>query len=68
MRKNCAVKVKEIERVWMTTNDVMEYLGMERDFVDNLRKSLRIPFYQVGRTVFFRRTDIDTLIENGRVV
>ena len=60
--------VTNVERVWLTTRDAMKYLGVSRDFLDNMRTSAKISFYVWGRTIFFRKDEIDRAIENGKVI
>ena len=43
------------------------YLGVGMDFFKNPRSSGRISFFKVGTTVFYRKRDIDRLIEKNRV-
>lgn len=61
-------EVAKVEKVWLTTSAAMEYLGVSRDFLDNMRNSARISFYVVGRTVFFKKEEIDKAIEKCKVV
>lgn len=57
-----------VERVWLTNRDAQSYLGVSPDFLKRLRAEARIPFYKVGGTVFYRKRDIDRIVERGRVV
>lgn len=61
-------KVKEVEKIWLSSKEVQWYLGIGKDFLDNLRETGRIQYYKVGRTIFYRKTDIDKLIERNRVI
>lgn len=47
--------------------EAQAYLGVGMDFFKNLRSSGRISFFKVGTTVFYRKRDIDRLIEKNRV-
>ncbi len=60
--------VTDVEKVWLTTSAAMEYLGVSRDFLDDMRKNAKISFYIWGRTVFFKKADIDKAIERGKVI
>lgn len=68
MNRRKVANVVDIERVWMTTKDVEQYLGMGRTFVDDLRKSGKLGFYLIGRTVFVKKAELDALIESGREI
>lgn len=60
--------VTPVERVWFTNRDAQSYLGVSLDFLKRLRSEGRLPFYKVGGTVFYRKRDIDRLLERSRVV
>lgn len=53
---------------WLTTERACDYLGVSRDFLDNLRDNAEIAFYKVGRTIFYLVEDIDKLITKNRVI
>ena len=59
--------VRQIEKIWLSYNEAQAYLGVGIDFFNNLRSSGRISFFKVGTTVFYRKRDIDRLIEKNRV-
>lgn len=61
-------KVIPIERVWLTTRDCMEYLGVSRGFIDDMRESGQLSYHKVGHTIFVKKKDLDRLIERGRVI
>ena len=60
-------KIMPVERIWCTTRDCMDYLGVKRDFIDDLRESGRLSYHKIGHTVFVKKTDLDRLIEQGKV-
>lgn len=62
------VNILNVERVWLNTRDCMNYLGVSRDFVDDLRESGKLAYYKVGHTVFVKKCDLDRLIESSEVV
>lgn len=55
-----------IEKVWLSNKEAQKYLGVGLDFFKLLRASGRLPYYRIGHTVFYRKDDIDRLVENGR--
>ena len=55
--------VTQIEKIWLSNKEAQAYLGVGMDFFKNLRSSGRISFFKVGTTVFYRKRDIDRLIE-----
>ena len=58
------VKIIPIEKVWLTIRDCMAYLGVSRDFIDDIRNRGELDTYMVGRTIFLKKIDIDHLIES----
>ena len=60
-------KTIEVEKIWLTTKEAMKYLGVSRDFLDNLRQSGELGYYKVGHTILFKKDRIDKLIESHKV-
>ena len=52
----------------LTNREAMEYLGLSRPTLARLRRDGRLPYYKVGKSVFYRRDDIAEMIRRGRVV
>ena len=65
MGKN--VQIQTFEKIWLTTKEVAEYLGMSKDFVKDLRQNGLLPYCQVNHTCFYLKKDIDRLIERHRI-
>lgn len=61
-------KIAPIGKIWLSNHDAQVYLGVGVDFFKRLRANGKIPFYKVGGTVFYRKNDIDRLLEKGRVI
>jgi excisionase family DNA binding protein len=57
-------KVVSVEKIWLTVAEVSSYLGMTEWFVRDLKK--KIPWYKIGNTLFFKKSDIDRLMEKGK--
>lgn len=53
---------------WLTTERACDYLGVSRDFLDNLRDQAHLSFYKVGRTIFYHIEDIDKLILKNKII
>lgn len=66
MKQN--TKILEIEKQWLTTRAAMDYLGVSRDFLDDLRESAKLSYYKVSGTVFIKKKDLDSLIEKNKVI
>ena len=62
------VNILDIEKQWLTTRAAMDYLGVSRDFLDDLRERAELSYYKVRGTVFIKKEDLDSLIENNKVI
>lgn len=61
-------KVEPVEQEYMTTKGVMDYLGgVSRDFVDDLKRSGRLPFCKIGHTILYKVSDVKKAIEKHRI-
>lgn len=63
-----SVSVTQTEKVWLSNKEAQAYLGVGLDFFKAIRREGTMPFYKVGKTVFYRKRDIDRLIERGRQI
>lgn len=61
-------KVLEVEKIWLTSKEAQAYLGVSVHFFKDLRASAQIRFYKVRGAIFYKKSDIDRLVEKGRVV
>lgn len=59
--------VKPVEKTWLSNKEAQRYLGVGMDFFKRLRATGQLPFSKVGSTVFYRKADIDRLLERSRV-
>lgn len=62
------MKNEELKKKWVTTRELMVYLGVSEEYIKDLRDTASIPFYKLRRKVFYKLSEIDRLIENGKVV
>lgn len=62
------VNILDIEKQWLTTRAAMDYLGVSRDFLDDLRERAELSYYKVRGTVFIKKDDLDSLIEKNKVI
>lgn len=61
-------KVLEIEKIWLTSKEAEAYLGVSVHFFKDLRANGQIHFYKVRGAIFYKKSDIDRLVEKGRVI
>ncbi len=64
------VKVVKVERVWLNSADVMRYLNISHDVLDRLRREAKIRYYKPfgDKLVFYKKSEIDEIIQKGRVI
>ena len=61
-------RVEAIQKRWLSQSEAMQYLGKTRGFFDNLRNNALLPYYQVGKSIFYDIRDIDKLITKNKVI
>lgn len=59
--------IKEVEKIWLSTQEAAEYIGMGKTYISDLRKKGILPHSMIGNAAFFLKTDIDDMLENHRV-
>lgn len=62
------IKEKNIENAdWMDSADVFEYLKISKRTLQNWRDTGVIPYYFVKGKVWYKKSEIDALLEASRV-
>lgn len=67
-RINKSVTVGQVEKRWLSSQEARKYLGMGKDFFDNLRENAKIHYYKVGNSIFYAISDLDNLILKNKVI
>lgn len=64
------VEIVKVERVWLNSADVMRYLNISHDVLDRLRREAKIRHYKPfgDKLVFYKKSEIDEIIQKGRVI
>lgn len=63
------ITMREQEQEFLTNKTILSYLGgVSKDFVKELRKSGKLPYYKVGNTIFYKIKDVRKLIEKNKVI
>ena len=52
---------------WISSEEVPNYLGVSRKTWQNYRDKKLIPFSQIGRKIWVKRSDLDAFIESGMI-
>jgi excisionase family DNA binding protein len=55
--------IRILTKRWLTIEDVTWILGISKRTLQNYRDQRRLPFYQVGRKIYFKGTDVDLFLE-----
>jgi excisionase family DNA binding protein len=55
------------QKKWLTVDDVCHVLGLSKRTLQNYRDQRRIPFYQVGRKIYFKMIDVDDFLERHHI-
>ena len=53
-----------MENKILTTKEVANYLRMSPQTIDKKRKNKELPYFKIGRNVFFNKDKIDLWIHN----
>jgi len=48
---------------WLSNEDVCCLLGISKRTLQNYRDQRRIPFYQIGRKIYYKVNDVDYFLE-----
>lgn len=64
------VEIVKVDRVWLNSADVMRYLNISHDVLDRLRREAKIRYYKPfgDKLVFYKKSEIDEIIQKGRVI
>ncbi len=61
-------KVVGVEKIWLSNAEAQAYLGMSANFFKDLRANAQIRFYKVRGSIFYKKSDIDRMVEKGRFI
>lgn len=61
-------RVMDVQKVYLSFREAMMYLGVSKDFLNIRRLNGDIPYYKVGHMVWYKKSDLDALVENNRIV
>src|ERR1017187_8516155 len=56
-----------VAALYLRANQVLELLPISRRCLSNWQRARRIKFYRCGRTILFKRSDIETCLEKYAV-
>ena len=53
---------------WLDNQDVMQYLHICQRTLQTLRSNGTLPFSRIGNKIYYRRSDIDSLLVNNYTI
>lgn len=67
LNKIKTTKVRELDKVWLSNKEACAYLGVPPVTMKRLRATASVRFYKVGRLVFYSKSELDEMVEKGKV-
>ena len=61
------LKTNKDQENWMSTEEVCEFLKVSRSTLQKYRDDLILPYTHIQRKIFFKRTDIEHLLESNYI-
>jgi len=62
------MNVDSLEKIWLSSAEAQKYIGMSADFLRDMRNDGMLHFYKVKGAIFYKKADIDKLIEKNKVI
>ena len=59
--------IRELEKVWISTNEACELLDCERDFLETLRAAAEVAWAKIGGKCYYEVASIHRMFERNRV-
>jgi excisionase family DNA binding protein len=56
-----------LTKKWFTGDEVCRILCISKRTLQNYRDQRRISFYQIGRKIYYKATDVDDLLERHHI-
>jgi excisionase family DNA binding protein len=64
---SCLIEFIQMEKDLLTIDELREYLSCSRAWVYVLMREHKLPHAKIGKRVYFKKADIDRLIESKMV-
>jgi excisionase family DNA binding protein len=56
-----------LTKKWLTGDEILHLLGISKRTLQNYRDQRLIPFYQIGRKIFYKSSDVDNFLERHHI-
>lgn len=53
------------DKLWLSQKEAVAYIGMSKDWLEARREDGSLHFSKVANTIFYIKSEIDSLIANG---
>lgn len=57
----------DTRKVWLSNKEAAKYLGVSKDWLKDRRNEGKLHYSVVGNTIFYIKSEIDSLIKAGAV-
>ena len=59
--------IVDTRKVWLSNKEAAKYLGVSKDWLKDRRNEGKLHYSVVGNTIFYIKSEIDSLIKAGAV-
>lgn len=66
-KRSLAMTPNSVALLYLRAEQVLQVLPVSRRTISNWQRTRRIKFYRIGRTILFKRSDIETCLEKFAV-
>ncbi|WP_300701260.1 DNA-binding protein [Bacteroides sp.] len=61
-------KIEPIQKLWLSKDEAMAYLGCSGDYLDKLRGSAQISFAKDGKMIWYNLESINRFLNRMKVI
>lgn len=54
-----------VAKNWLTTNEVIAFLGVSRPTLSRFRAKKILPYSKIGKAIYYRRADIEKMLQDN---
>ena len=65
--KNEDTGLSLLTKKWLTGDEVCHILGISKRTLQNYRDQRKITFYQIGRKIYYKASEVDDLLERHHI-
>ena len=61
-------KIQPVEKIWLSREEAMAYLGCSDDFLKTLRDKAEVSYARFGRMVWYELKSLESFVLNHKIV